>query len=129
MVGSGLILVPGVSVWVQLASSAVGAAVERVLVDVCLIHVFDDVDLTGLVGYDVSTAVDFAAAGDERIFSPLRYSASWGCKVKPGVNLCIRSTGGGNEPNGYVRETISVKSLIPDAGVYSLQKAGQTDGP
>jgi len=63
------------------------------------------------------------------IFSPLRYSATRDCEIRLRINLCIRSKGGDNEPNGYAGEVISVKSLNPDAGVYSLQKAGQTDGP
>lgn len=104
---------------------------ERVLVDVCLVHVFYDVDLTELIRLQVSTAVCSTVAGDEGVFSPHRYSASLDCKDKPRINLRVRSEGReGNEPDGYVGDIIiSVNSSMPDVGVYSLQNAGQTDGP
>ena len=78
---------------------------ERVLVDVCLIHVFDDIDLSefndrlqiSTVGYSIFND------GRERDISPLRYSASLDCKVAVGVNLSIRSKGGGQRTQRLCR--------------------------
>ena len=74
-----LVPVPCTSVRVQLAFPA-GAGVQGVLVERCLVHVLDDVNLMERIGRGVSTVVH-TTTRNKGIFSPLRYLANWDCRV------------------------------------------------
>ena len=102
---------------------------KRVLVDVCLVHVFDDVDLTELIGYK-SARLFIQRRPGTKGYSHLSVIRPVGT-VRPGLERSypLEVKVGVTNPTAMGGEIISVKSLIPDAGVYSLQKAGQTDGP
>lgn len=64
----------GAGVGVQSAASA-GTSVQRVLIDGCRVHVFDDIDLVGGFGFSVSVDVFTRRRKTGAIVSPPRCSA------------------------------------------------------